>query len=161
MIGCVLGGRYRIDARIGEGGMGVVYRAYQSDLERFVAIKLPHKARAFDRTHLQRFAREAQVLSRLFIRTLQPCRRRAAHPTGARFCQWSWWTACHSVSCLPPPDLWHRMRCLSLLIDVAGALAHAHNRGVVQRDLKPANVMVVQVEAGESARGSRPGSGTG
>ncbi len=152
MIGCVLGERYRIDARIGEGGMGVVYRAYQSDLERFVAIKLPHKARAFDRTHLQRFAREAQVLSRLLHPNIAAVQAAGSAPDGRPFLSMELVEGVPLSQLLADPELQHRMRCLPMLIDVAGALAHAHDRGVVHRDLKPANVMVVQTEAGESAK---------
>lgn len=152
MIGSVFGERYRIDARIGEGGMGVVYRAYQGDLERLVAIKLPRKSRAFDRAHLQRFAREAQVLSRLLHPNIAAVHAAGSAPDGRPFLSMELVDGVPLSQLLADPDVQHRMRCLPLLIDVAGALAHAHDRGVVHRDLKPANVMVVRTAKGESAK---------
>jgi eukaryotic-like serine/threonine-protein kinase len=65
MIGTLLGGRYRLDAQIGRGGMSTVYRAFDTVLERPVAIKLMHREIASDSDQLERFRREARSVARL------------------------------------------------------------------------------------------------
>ena len=65
MIGTLLGGRYRLDAQIGRGGMSTVYRAFDTVLERPVAIKLMHREIASDSAQLERFRREARSVARL------------------------------------------------------------------------------------------------
>jgi serine/threonine protein kinase len=65
MLGTLLGGRYRLDAQIGRGGMSTVYRAFDIVLERPVAIKLMHREIASDSAQLERFRREARSVARL------------------------------------------------------------------------------------------------
>ena len=69
--GPLIGGRYRLDAEIGRGGMSTVYRAFDTVLERPVAIKLMHREIATDSDQLERFRREARV-----GRAAQPSARR-------------------------------------------------------------------------------------
>src|SRR5580693_4068810 len=64
-IGTLLAGRYRLDAQIGRGGMSTVYRAFDTVLERAVAIKLMHAEIASDSDHLERFRREARAVAQL------------------------------------------------------------------------------------------------
>src|ERR1700692_3428593 len=65
MLGTLLGGRYRLDAQIGRGGMSTVYRAFDTVLERPVAIKLMHREIAADSDQLERFRREARSVAQL------------------------------------------------------------------------------------------------
>src|SRR5271170_7001692 len=65
MLGTLLGGRYRLDAQIGRGGMSTVYRAFDIVLERPVAIKLMHREIASDSDQLERFRREARSVAQL------------------------------------------------------------------------------------------------
>src|SRR5256885_5699501 len=65
VLGTLLGGRYRLDARIGRGGMSTVYRAFDTVLERPVAIKLMHRDIASDSDQLERFRREARAVAQL------------------------------------------------------------------------------------------------
>src|ERR1700737_3568721 len=65
VLGTLLGGRYRLDAQIGRGGMSTVYRAFDIVLERPVAIKLMHSEIASDSDHLERFRREARAVAQL------------------------------------------------------------------------------------------------
>ena len=64
-LGTLLGGRYRLDAQIGRGGMSTVYRAFDTVLERPVAIKLMHREIASDSDQLERFRREARSVAQL------------------------------------------------------------------------------------------------
>ncbi len=65
MLGTALGGRYRLDEEIGKGGMSTVYRAFDTVLERPVAIKLMHREIASDSDQLERFRREARAVAQL------------------------------------------------------------------------------------------------
>ena len=65
LLGTLLGGRYRLDAEIGRGGMSTVYRAFDTVLERPVAIKLMHREIATDSDQLERFRREARAVAQL------------------------------------------------------------------------------------------------
>src|SRR5580658_2081246 len=65
LLGSALGGRYRLDAVVGRGGMSTVYRAFDTVLERPVAIKLMHREIASDSDQLERFRREARAVAQL------------------------------------------------------------------------------------------------
>ena len=65
MIGTLLNGRFRLDQKIGSGGMSTVYRAFDPTLERWVAIKLMHRDISTDPDQLERFRREARAVARL------------------------------------------------------------------------------------------------
>src|SRR5690242_6455362 len=65
LLGTLLSGRYRLDARVGSGGMSSVYRAFDQTLERVVAIKLMHREIAEDSGQLERFRREARAVAQL------------------------------------------------------------------------------------------------
>src|SRR6266850_7236485 len=65
LVGTLLSGRYRLDAQIGAGGMSTVYRAFDTVLERQVAIKLMHREMASDSDQLERFRREARSVAQL------------------------------------------------------------------------------------------------
>ncbi len=136
-------GRYRITGVLGQGGMGVVYRAEQPDPRRTVAVKVMRSALASEEL-LARFRREAESLGRL------------DHPGIARVIEAGSWStetgelpflAMELVDGLPIVQYAERHGCtvaerLRLLARVCDALEHAHQRGVVHRDLKPDNVLV-------------------
>src|SRR3982751_2164485 len=65
VIGNLLRGRYRLEGRVGSGGMSTVYRAFDETLERWVAIKLLHRSMSDDSVQLERFRREARTVARL------------------------------------------------------------------------------------------------
>ena len=65
LVGTCLNGRYRLDAQIGAGGMSTVYRAFDTTLERQVAVKLMHREIASDSDQLERFRREARSVAQL------------------------------------------------------------------------------------------------
>jgi len=133
-------GRYRIEEEIGAGGMGVVYRAYDEKLERYLAIKVLTPGALNDEVARKRFRNEARILSRLnhpSIQTIHDFDTFDGHD--------------FLVSELVPgASLDARLRSgalsekevVNLGIQLAQGLAAAHAAGVLHRDLKPANLRV-------------------
>jgi Tol biopolymer transport system component len=122
---------YRITAKLGEGGMGEVWRAADTKLAREVAIKILPAAFAGDTNRLARFQREAQVLASLNHPNI-------AHIYGVedRSLVMELVEGDSPKGPLPFEDAW------KIALQIADALEYAHERGVIHRDLKPANLKV-------------------
>jgi len=127
---------YRITSKLGEGGMGEVWRATDRKLNREVAIKVLPEAFAAERDRLERFTREAQVLASL------------NHPNIAAI--YGVEERALIMELVEGPTLAARIgrgpipldEALPLARQIADALEYAHERGIVHRDLKPANLKV-------------------
>jgi len=138
-----LGGRigpYQIVARIGAGGMGIVYRARDSRLERDVAIKVLSTGLLTDEKARQRFRKEALALAKLNhpnIATVYD----VGEQDGTEYLVMEYVTGQPLSERLKSGAL-PASEALSLAEDVAEALEEAHGRGIVHRDLKPGNIIV-------------------
>ena len=131
-------GRYTLLEPIGEGGMGIVYRGHDAELDREVAIKV---LRSPDRRDLlARFAQEARVLARLEHPGIVPVHDAGRLPDGRPFYVMTLVRGRPlSDAGALPPTLEERLR---LFQRVSEPVAFAHSRGIVHRDLKPANIMI-------------------
>ena len=137
MIGTRLG-PYEITAKLGEGGMGEVYRATDTKLKREVAIKVLPAAFTEDKERLARFEREAQLLAQLH------------HPNIASIfgLEESGGVTALVMELVDGPTLAERLESgplsltesLSFALQIAQALEEAHDKGIVHRDLKPQNI---------------------
>ena len=133
-------GPYEIAAQIGEGGMGEVYQATDTNLKRAVAIKVLPESLALDAERLARFQREAEVLAAL------------NHPNIAQIhgLEKSDGTIALVMELVEGPTLADRIAQGAIPVDealpiakqIAEALEAAHEQGIVHRDLKPANIKV-------------------
>jgi serine/threonine protein kinase len=136
-------GRYRLMARLGAGGFGVVYQGYDDDLQRAVAIKVPHRDRLPRPEDAAAYLAEARILAKLDHPHIVP-----VHDVGR--------TAdgrCYVVSkFIAGSDLARQIKtgrlsyleAVELVATVAEALHHAHTHGLVHRDVKPANILIDQ-----------------
>ena len=141
MIGKTLS-HYRVTAKLGEGGMGEVYRATDSRLGREVAIKVLPEAVASDADRLARFELEARTVAGLNHPNIVVLHS-IEEEEGIRFLTMELVEG-ESLDCQVEPDGLPIARVMELGIAIADALAAAHEKGVVHRDLKPANVMLTR-----------------
>ncbi len=136
-------GGYQIAERIGQGGMAEVYRAYQPQLERWVAVKILRPTEASDEEFLARFRREARAIAAL------------RHPNiltvydygeegGIAYIVMEYVAGGTLKARLSSRRLLEWPEAAMLVIPVGRALAYAHSQGIVHRDIKPANVLLAR-----------------
>jgi serine/threonine protein kinase/ABC-type branched-subunit amino acid transport system substrate-binding protein len=145
MIGRLLNGAYRIEGKVGEGGMGVVYRATQVALGRPVAVKMIHVGSRVPASGVERFFREARLLSQLHHPNIVHIIDFGTEPGPLHF------MVMEFLAGEPVDAFVARQRRLSpevvldLMDQVCAAMTAAHAQGIIHRDLKPSNVFVVSV----------------
>ena len=137
-------GKYKMEELIGRGGMAEVYKAYQVNLDRHVAIKVMHKFLADDQDFLQRFEREARAMAA------------SKHPNIVDVYDFdvdndyyyivmdylSGGTLKNQIDRLTlEGGIIDLTRAIRIILEVSDGLAFAHKRGMIHRDIKPANIM--------------------
>ncbi len=133
-------GRYRIIGRLGRGGMGVVYLAHDTALDRRVALKLPHEEYQRSPQGLARFEREARAAAALEHPNI--CRiHDVGRIDGRHFIAMAYVEA-PPRSCIDPDHPVEPERAAAWGLRLATAVGEAHRLGIVHRDLKPSNVIV-------------------
>jgi len=143
LIGAVVGERYRIVSRIGVGGMGAVYRAEHTMMRRDLAIKVLLSELGGREEFARRFEREAESASRLTHPNIITVTDFGRTPDGALFLAMEFLAGESLTSVISQGPL-PRARALAIVRQILRALDHAHAAGVVHRDLKPDNIMLVE-----------------
>ncbi len=148
LVGQMLTDKYRIDERISEGGMGTVYRATHVLMEKRVAIKILHPTLAADDKIVARFSREARAASRISHPHALNVTDFGESQSGVVFLVMEYLhgrTLKEEVQAAGPLAL---PRVVEIIKQVTGALDSAHAEGVVHRDLKSDNIMLVEAPNG-------------
>ncbi len=143
-VGRVIDGRYEIQERVGEGGMGVVYKCRQISIDRIIAIKMLNPQMASDPQWVQRFYNEAKACSRL------------QHPNTIRMFDFGQTTdgrlfmTMEFLDGMSLRDALQKgplapQRVVKVLIQCCASLAEAHSIGIIHRDIKPDNVFLLNM----------------
>ena len=132
---------YELDCEIGRGGMGIVYRAKDRGLKRLVAIKLLPPELAFRSEIKSRFLREAETATQLSHPNIVPIYT-VHEQNGLVFFVMAYISGDNLAKRLHERGVLTIDETRKILAEVAGALAYAHERGVVHRDIKPDNILL-------------------
>lgn len=144
LVGKVLDGRYEVQCVIGEGGMGVVYQARHTTLGKVLAIKVL-RGDHLDDNSMRRFKQEAQSASAIGHENIVDVMDFGTLPDGATYFVMEHLAGCSLKAALNTSRTpFHVSRAVHVARQICAALAEAHARGVVHRDLKPDNIFLVK-----------------
>jgi serine/threonine-protein kinase len=161
MIGRVLDGRYHIRARLGQGGVGAVYEGEHVQIKKTVAVKVLHPLYASTEEFRKRFEREARAASRLShpacVQVMDFGRVEKVVPSdeqliGTPYLVMEFVRGQVLIDRLIEGPRVEPAEAVAIARDLLAALRHAHGLGIVHRDVKPANVMLVEAEHETSSR---------
>ncbi|MDB4966013.1 MAG: serine/threonine protein kinase with repeat [Myxococcales bacterium] len=153
LVGSIIDGRYRIKARLGQGGVGAVYEGEHTETRRAVAVKVLHAVFAGTEEFNKRFEREAQAASRLThpscvsvidfgrVQKIEPASA-GAKIIGIPYLVMEYVRGTSLADRLDQPIT--SAEAVIIARGVLSALKHAHGLGIVHRDVKPANIMLVE-----------------
>src|SRR5512138_389019 len=149
-IGRVIADRYRLIAQIGEGGMGSVYKAEHIRMGKALALKILHGDFSSDASAVERFRAEAQIVSRLsHPHTIGVFDFGEIDRGGGFYLAMEYVPGKDVATVLRESGPLPEPRAAEIGQQVLGSLAEAHDAGIVHRDMKPGNVMLMQTRSGE------------
>ncbi len=134
-------GHYRIVSELGRGGMGVVYKAHEESLNRYVAIKVLGSHLAEDDSYLQRFVREAQSAARLSHPNIVQIYAISEH-AGQHYFVMEYVPGTSLQQLLKTKGAMDTVQAERIVLQAASGLQAAHEVGIIHRDIKPANLMI-------------------
>lgn len=167
--GMILDGRFVLGAHVASGGMGEIYRARHAELDRPVALKVMRAELSAEPDFESRFRREAMATGRIGHPNIVGTFDLGRTADGRLYCVMEWVDGETLAAVLRREGAIPAPRAIRLLAQVARALSATHAAGLVHRDLKPDNVMVVRGQQGEEiikvldfgvAKSCLPGNGT-
>ncbi|MBN2342336.1 MAG: HDOD domain-containing protein [Deltaproteobacteria bacterium] len=141
-IGKLVGHRFVVQKKIGEGGMGVVYRGIQTGIERPVALKLLHAEFAKDKTLLERFKNEAATASMLTHPNTVTIYDFGSTDDGSLYIAMEFLQGTELSQVIKSEGAMNWMRAGEIAIQICSSLEEAHNNKIIHRDLKPDNIML-------------------
>jgi tRNA A-37 threonylcarbamoyl transferase component Bud32 len=144
-------GKFQLLEKVGEGAAGVIWRARDTELDRIVALKLPRSGQFEDSRDRDRFLRESRALARLHHSNIVAIHD-VVHEADGLFIVEDYVDGVSLKEWLTTHRPTFR-RAAELVYVVADALGHAHELGVIHRDVKPANVMLESVNPDDASAG--------
>ncbi len=136
-------GPYRIDGLLGSGGMAAVYKAWHTGLHRHEALKVPHvQQSSLDETFVPRFLNEARVAAGLYHPHIATIYSVSEENAPQPYFSMEWIEGRNLDELLVQSGRLPLEEALAILEQVSGALDHAHEKGVVHRDIKPGNILL-------------------
>jgi hypothetical protein len=142
MVGRTVNGKFRVDALLGQGGMGRVYKATHLTLERTVVLKVLHQGFSGDPSVAERFHREAKAASRLNHPNSIAVLDFGQTEDGTLFMAMEYLGGRNLARVIAEDHPIPESRVIRIGAQILSALAEAHAHGIIHRDLKPENVMV-------------------
>jgi len=142
LVGKEIAGRYRITSKLGEGGMGAVYRGEQMSLKRAVAIKLLKPELGTNQLIVRRFDAEAKLVARLNHPNIVHIYEFGHDTDGALFIAMEYVEGRSLREAIQREGPFSSARALAIASQIAASLVEAHAHSIVHRDLKPDNVML-------------------
>ena len=140
----ILNGQFQILQKIGSGGMGAVYKAWQPETNRMVGVKILHPRLANRKDLVSRFRREARALSQLTHPNTVKVFFYGELADGSLYIVMEFLEGKNLNQTVRSEGPFEAGRALPILVQVCGALDEAHVAGIVHRDLKPENIFLVQ-----------------
>jgi serine/threonine-protein kinase len=132
---------FRLLKKLGEGGMGTVYKAHQISLDRVVAVKVPFKHLAKDESFVQRFYREARIMAKLDHPNILRCFS-VGEENGFHYLAMEFIDGASMQSWIKRLGKLSLGDALHVILACAEGLQHAHEQNMIHRDIKPDNIMV-------------------
>jgi serine/threonine-protein kinase len=136
-------GRYQLHEQLGQGGMGVVYRAHDTVLERVVALKLVAASYVDDPEMRERFFREARAAAHLTHKNIVTVYDLGEHD-GRPYLAMEYLAGEDLQRRLARPEKMPFSRRLEVALEICDGVEHAHAHGIIHRDLKPANIYLAE-----------------
>ena len=152
LIGTTLAGKYRIDARLNEGGMGTVYKGCHVLMDKTVAIKVLRPSLAADEKIVARFSREARAASKISHPNALTVTDFGEDESGHVFLVMEFLSGRTLKQLVRDEGPLPLQRVVDITRQIADALNAAHAQGVVHRDLKSDNIMLVDTMSGDHAK---------
>ncbi len=146
LVGDTLDGRYFIKAKIGEGGMGVVFAARHAVIERPLAIKVLKREVMRDTATIRRFVQEAKAASRIGHPNIVDVTDFGTTPEGMTYSVMEFVDGTTLAKAIKHGAPFPAERAIRIASQIARALGAAHDKGIVHRDLKPENVFLIDRE---------------
>lgn len=152
LVGKVLCGKYEITEVIGEGGMGAVYKAKHKNLGHYVAAKIIKKDQMLDERNRKRFEQEAKIMALCKHRNLVMVYDHGHNDDGCPYIVMEYIEGQNLGTIIADRQRLDFEEALPIFMQICDALQHAHQNGLIHRDLKPGNVMLIEDQEGMTVK---------
>ncbi len=144
LVGTIIAERYRVDEKVGDGGMGAVYRVEHTHMRKRLALKVLHRDLCSYPEIVQRFEREAMAAANIEHPNVANATDFGKLPDGAFYLVLEYVEGIDLRQLLQRDKFLNPARAVHIALQILGALGRAHELGIVHRDLKPENILLVE-----------------